>query len=479
MSGLQAGAARAVINPPLGAKKGGMRLFADPIESVDDDIEIAVLVLSSAGATVAIVSSDLGNATLQEAAEIRDCVAEILRTPRSHILFNCSHNHSAPTLPGNNGNTGNQDDLATCLDYYRMLLDQVAACTRAALADLRESRFAVGWGSADLNVYRREWRDGQDILGEVPGHPTDQSVGVLRVDDLAGRAIATVFRYSCHPVVNGAQAPTLSADFPGSAKRIVEQKVGGVALFLQGCGGNINPSVGIGYERDCTESVYRMGTALGAEAVRVAMGLNTHRRQDERVQLNGVPNVLFKPWIPVHEDCEVLVAGAEEIIRLGYSPLPDAEFMRSEELRWRSEINERLARGAFDWEVRVARAFHTWCLRVLEAIDDPDPACDFVAQALRVGDVAFVGLSVEAFFETGQQIQAESPFGHTFVSGYTNGTTMYLPRKEDYPVDGWVWPNTHALPDLLPQVYCQPALWHPDSEQQAVAAAVLALQRLT
>jgi len=55
---------------------------------------------------------------------------------------------------------------------------------------------------------------------------------------------------------------------------------------------------------------------------------------------------------------------------------------------------------------------------------------------------------------------------------------MYLPRAQDYPKEGWVWPNTHARPDFLPQSYCQPALWHPDSEQKAVQAALAALNKL-
>ena len=101
-----------------------------------------------------------------------------------------------------------------------------------------------------------------------------------------------------------------------------------------------------------------------------------------------------------------------------------------------------------------------------------------MSQAIRIGEIVLVGLGVEAFYETGEQIKNSSPWKNTFVLGYTNGTIMYLPRKEDYPEGGWKWPNTYALPDLLPQVYCQPALWHPDSEQKAVQAALRAVNRL-
>jgi len=478
MAGLQAGAASVIINPPLGLKKGGFRLFAGPITSIDDDMDLAVLVLRSKGQGVAVIACDLGNAVPEEATEIRDLVAGILNIPRAHVLFNYSHNHSSPTLPRNNGNAVMAEDYEAQKKYYDFLLEKITQCTLAAQDSIQDARIASAWGNADLNVYRREWNNGQDILGEVPEHAVDSSVGVIRVDDLNGKAIATLFRYSCHPVVNGAVSPTLSADFPGPAKRVIEEKIGGVALFLQGCGGNINPKVGIGFETDCTESVYQVGTALGAEVVKIALGLNTHRRQNERVTLNGVPNILFKPWSPVTDHPEVTLKGSEEVVPFRFSPLPSKELIAAEVEKWRKEIEDREARGALSWEIRAARTIHAWTVSVLQRADEVDPTCDFMAHALRIGDIVLVGLGVEAFYETGEEIKSNSPWENTFVLGYTNGTIMYLPRKEDFPEGGWKWPNNHALPDLLPQVYCQPALWHPDSEQEAVKAALRALDQV-
>jgi hypothetical protein len=119
-----------------------------------------------------------------------------------------------------------------------------------------------------------------------------------------------------------------------------------------------------------------------------------------------------------------------------------------------------------------------WADSVVAATEDENPTCDFEAHAFRIGDVAIVGLNVEAFFETGLEIRANSPWPDTFVLGYTDGTIMYLPRAQDYPKNGWQWPNTHALPDFLPQSYCQPALWRPDSESKAISAALKALNNL-
>lgn len=161
--------------------------------------------------------------------------------------------------------------------------------------------------------------------------------------------------------------------------------------------------MGIGYERDCSESVYRVGTALGAEVVRLALGINTHRFQSERTTLNGVPNILFKPWSNRSDHPEVILAGAEEVVPFRFSPLPNESFLRNEKEKWRKEIEDRIVRGALTWEIRIARATHAWAVATLERLNDSNPTCDFIAHALRIGDVALVGLGVEAFLKLVRQ----------------------------------------------------------------------------
>lgn len=476
--GLRVGAVNLTINPELGMAKGGLRLFGSPIEKIDDDLYLGAIVLESKGVTLCLIACDLGNSRTEEALEIRTRVADALDIPVVNVMFNLSHNHSAADLPTMLQGNADSRDIARSENYFDFVINQAVLAATTAQAQLRPARMAHAWGESDLNIYRREWNGDQDVLGEVPGHPRDESVGVIRFDDLEGNPIAILFRFSCHPVVNGAQSPTLSADFPGPARKIIEKNVGGTALFLQGCGGNINPKVGIGYEKDCSEEVYRMGTALGAEVVRVALGLRTNKYQKERVLLQNVPNILFKPWRERTDHPEVALGASHEIAKFAFVKLPSPSEAKALAEHWDEEIKAREARGALTWEIRVAKKMKLWADSVVAATLDKNPTRDFEAHAFRIGDIAIVGLNVEAFFETGEQIRANSPWPDTFVLGYTDGTIMYLPRSQDYPKDGWKWPNTHALPDFLPQSYCQPALWHPDSEQQAVSAALTALNRL-
>ena len=476
--GLRVGAVNLTINPELGMAKGGLRLFGSPIEKVDDDLFLGALVLESKGVTLCLIACDLGNSRSEEALEIRTRVADALEIPVVNVMFNVSHNHSAADLPTMLRGNAHESEISRSERYFEFVIEQAVLAATNAQSQLRPARMAHAWGESDLNIYRREWNGDQDILGEVPGHPIDNSVGVIRFDDLEGNPIAILFRFSCHPVVNGAQSPTLSADFPGPARKIIEKNVGGTALFLQGCGGNINPQVGIGYEKDCSEEVYRVGTALGAEVVRVALGLRTNKYQKDRVLLQNVPNILFKPWHERSDHPEVTLGASHEIAKLNFVPLPSTTEAKELANYWENEITEREKRGALTWEIRVAKKMKLWADSVVAGAAESNPTRNFEAHAFRIGDVAIVGLNVEAFFETGDEIRSKSPWPDTFVLGYTDGTIMYLPRAQDYPKQGWKWPNTHALPDLLPQSYCQPAQWHPDSEQKAVKAALSALDKL-
>ena len=244
-SSLEAGAARRVINPPLGTGKGGVRLFGDPIQAFESDLTATVLVLSN-GDHEAGADRHRTRRCSRWASRIpiRGAVAAALGVPVSHVLFNVSHNHSAPALPECMAMTDEPEDARLRIRYARDLRAP-ARRGRAARPDcrLQPARIGTGWGESSIGVYRREQRDGSDVLvlGEVPGHPIDASVGVMRVDDLDGRPIAVAFRYSAHPVVVGGRSAVGSTDYPGPARDVLERSLGGLGLFFQGCGGNIEP----------------------------------------------------------------------------------------------------------------------------------------------------------------------------------------------------------------------------------------------
>jgi len=476
---LHAGSARRVINPLLGTGKAGLRLFGAPIQAIEGDLTATVLVLAANDKKVALVATDLCVMSMAEAGELRAGVAEALGIPVSHVLLNLSHNHSAPALPEFMAMTDTPEDVSFRERYRRDLTRWLVEAAVEANGCLQPARVGCGWGESSIGVYRREQRDGRDVLGEVPDHPIDSTVGVIRVDDLDGNPIATLFRYSAHPVTVGSRSMVASPDYPGPAREVLERNLGGLAIFVQGCGGNINPRVGIGYEIDCRDTKNRVGLELGGEALKVAAGIRTNTRPGERKPLGNVPNILFTPWEPVTGETCTHLAAAESIIPLDYIDLPRLDEAEAILAHWQQELEERRNQDAQEWEIRFAQKYEHWARNLVAAVAQGDPALDLHLQAIRVNDIVIVGMNVETFFETGLEIAARSPFQDTFVLGYSNGVVSYLPRSEDYPEEGWRLDASYAVPDLIPQAWGMPVALAPDSEQRAVDGGLELIRQLS
>jgi neutral ceramidase len=471
MGTLEAGAARRAINPQLGIGMPGLRLFGSPIQAVESDLTATALVLADGETKVVLIAVDLCMVSVAEADRLRTAVAEALGIPMSHVLLNLSHVHSSPGLPDFMAMTDTEEDARFRVRYQDDLEQWLVEAAVEADAALCPARIGTGWGESAIGVYRRELRDGHDVLGEVPDHPIDRSLGVIRVDDLSGNPIAVAFRYSAHPVTMGSRSAVASPDYPGPARDVIERNLGGLALFLQGCGGNVNPRVGIGYEVDCRDTKNRIGLELGGDALKVAASIRTNTRAGERRPLGNVPNILFTPWEPVEGEAPARIAAAETTVALDYDELPTLERAKEILAHWERTRDERLAGDALDWERRAAQKYAHWAKQLVAAVEHGHPTHDLRIQAIRVNDVVFGALNMEIFFETGFDIRERSPLPDTFVLGYTNGCFGYLPRGEDYPQGGWKVDESYAVPDLIPQAWMMPVILHPDSAQRAVEAS--------
>jgi hypothetical protein len=480
---LSAGAARRAINPPLGTRQTGFRLFGNPVQAIESDLTATALVLANGQTKVVVIAIDLSIVGIdlslrsrRPAQEMRARVAEALGIPVAHVLLNTSHVHSGVALPDYMPDTIEQ--IALKERYRESLTRGLVDAAVEADGHLRPARIGCGWGETAIGVYRRETRNGRDVLGEVPDHPIDASVGVIRVDDLGGEPIAVAFRFSCHPVTMGPRSAVVSSDFPGVARSTVENSVGGLALFLQGGGGNVSPRAGMGFERDCRDTKNRVGLELGGEVVKVAASIRTNARPGERRLLGNVPNVLFTPWERIDGRAATHLAAAEATVVLDYVDLPTLDEARAILAGWQTTLQERRSGGSQEWEVRVAERYEDWARLLVESADRSVAQCDLFLQAIRVDDVVVTGMNAELFFETGLEIRSRSPFAHTFALGYTNGTIGYLPRAEDYPPGGWDVRAAYAVPDLIFQVHPHPVALHPGSERRAVDGTLALLEGL-
>ena len=467
MEKLLAGVERININPPIGIKRPGIRLFADPIQSIESDLTATALVLEHNDNKIAIIACDLALIPIEDDKKWREIIGKEIGANRSHIMINCSHTHSGPAFPS--WIEENPEQMRLQEEYQDNLFNKLKNVVKSANENLVQCRIGADFGHADIGMYRRETgEDGRDILGEVPEAPIDPSVGVVRVDDTDGINLVTLFSYGCHPVTMGPRSMLASSDYPGAAREVVENTLGGLSMFLQGCGGNINPIHGIGYEVDCRDTINRTGHILGSEVVKVASNIRTNLKLGERKPLGNIPNVKFRAWDPVEDTKKNELKALEKSIGLDLMDLPPLAEAEGIHKEWVNKLTESTKNDAKDWEISVAKRITTWSSNLVEAIRNDNPPIEVIIQAFKVNEIVFASISMESFFETGIKIKNRSPFNHTQVLGYTNGTVGYLPRAEDFPKDGWKITERYAVPDLFFQSYSLPAAIKPESEEKVV-----------
>jgi len=210
-----------------------------PSQGVSHPIYVKALALRDHTGHLAVwLTADLLGFSASMTTTITERARRKFGLARPQLILNASHNHSGPV-------TG--DVLHLYFDqppherrvvarYTKWLYDRIDEAIRSAIADLAPAKLAFGQGLAGFGVNRRRAREGGRPLATV----VDQDVPVLSVYSPRGDLRAIVFGYACHPTC--IEDGKVNGDWPGYAQTALEEMHPGVtALFVAGCGGDINP----------------------------------------------------------------------------------------------------------------------------------------------------------------------------------------------------------------------------------------------
>jgi hypothetical protein len=382
----RAGVAKADLDPPTGLPMAGYGVRHS--KGTLDPLEARVLALSDGTRTIALVTLDL---CFPFDPPVMEEIRRAVRGTVDEVVFHASHTHSGPTY-------------SEAPEAAKHAIPRVAAAIEAAARAMVLARIGNGWGQVYLGFNRRYlrpdgsvqmfWRNETKVSTTFPVDPT---VGLIRIDRSDGTPLALLVNYACHPVVLGPENLDYSADYPSEMRRYVEREMGGMAFFLQGAPGDINPY----YDKtplieDAVGVMKQTGRTLGAEAVRVARTVTT------RVPAN--PSIQSKT---------VIVTAAN---------------------RWNLEKLRAVLKERYRIEGgRAARLLR-------ENMELP------VTTLVLNQDLAFVGMPGEPFVEFQMQLRAKSPVPNSFLLGYTNGYFAYFPTiaaavRGGYGADSTVVPT--------------------------------------
>ncbi len=280
--GLLAGAAKRIITPdPLLPVSGGMGP-TNPVKEKRGDLTVRALYLRKGAVGVAVVGLDL----LGFPGVLGDRVrARVPRLPAANILIGATHAHSAPdcyAFPDLKG--GHTGDLAY-IDHVCTLAAEAIneAIDRAQPAHLRTAS-GEARGKIAYNYYA------PDLY--------DRGMGVLQAVTPGGKAIATLVNYAIHPEVLGSEVGILSPDLCGPLYDRIEERIGGMALFMNSAQGGMvtadnryldrpsDPQRGYWEDARTWEECLRIGHTMADEALRILGKAAT--QEDPNLYCRGV-----------------------------------------------------------------------------------------------------------------------------------------------------------------------------------------------
>jgi len=415
----RAGFARREITPPVGVDLCGYIARENPSASILDPLYARAVLLETEEGRALFVGIDCVALERSLGEALRDQISRDTGVPAASIVFMCSHTHSGPaTIPVIG--CGAMDP-----DYVNgRFFSGVARAAREAADRVEPAR--ARWAQQALPEWHRYRRPQEP--GPSDACLIDHRVRALWLEKPSRDPLGCFWTYTAHPTILCTKE--ISADWVGRAARRIEETTGAIAVYGQGCAGDVGPI----QTGDPHDDVGRMGAAVAD----VVLGLGN----------SAADIALDRVW------------GRIGRVDVPFEPPPDRE--------WLLELERQERRKAAECppgvEHRIAMAMAAWAHHWSH--EEAPPSLPVDLQVLRVGPITFAALPFEALSGVGHAVR--NRLGEeTVVLGYAHACHSYLAPANQYQVGGYEIREAYRYYDL-------PAPWHAGAAE-LVAEAVRTL----
>jgi hypothetical protein len=443
---------------------------------VKDSVYARALVLDNGSTKIVIIAVDIG-AVGPFLDSVRLKLKKDLNINPANILINASQLHTA---------------RAACPDIDRRIVRAV----KEAWQNRVPVNIGTGVGYEDriMENRRLKLKNGKEWTirhanplppdEEVVGiGPVDPEIGILRLDRKDGRTLAVVYNFACHPYQDsrqdkqGWQELGTTADFPGYASKVIENNLsnGTVALFLQGCDGNITTVLykDVNNPREAEP----LGNMLGLSTLKALKKIETRGNTELKIIHEDI-DLPLRTDIP--QRIESLQAEQTQLLQslrgtslniktfiplyIKYNLSPEYPSYYSHRYLHDKMIGRNDLEG-LDTENRrnmdkymsniyamekLARIQENISLleRQMQRLEETgERTLHTEVSGVRVGDFVMVTFPGEALVEIGLNIKKISPHKFTFVSGHTNGNIGYAPAFEQFNGEAYEDVNCRLAPE--------------------------------
>jgi len=372
--------------------------WMNPSQGVIDPTWVKALVIDNGQEQFAFVTVD----AIGSSGPLMDIVYPIAKAkgftlPRENVMLSAAHTHSGPGAIS-------PDFLWAVAPATDLMIPSLQLKFATSVADalvqaeqsMQPAKFGIG--STRLIGVTRNRRGG--FSPYVSTTTIDPHLGVIRVDAANGTPLATIWNFAVHGTCYGPSNMKFSGDIMGKASEYIEKQVGGVALFINGDAGDIDPT-----NEACSNEPEFKGSAIIANAV-----------AQERSTLATTDSISMNIY--------------SKVIPFGFTSL-----------------NMTLARFA-DCKSGGPLDICTLCeilqcdlnLHLDSAWVEQDPMFTAISFGVNGKNTLLVTLPGEPLVELGWQVRNDTQdmgFDDTFLCGYSNSHMGYFATPNEYDVGGY------------------------------------------
>lgn len=408
---MRAGIAAGNITPGLGTRT---ELFQNlQADKIVTPLLVKVCIMELQDTKVALVTGDVMDFFADSIRDIRNIVFEETGIKPENIYLNSSHTHSAPYIyPSaqkhiSAWNTGFLD-----MDYYRGLLEVVRSTAKSALAGLADVTLkhskALVEGVASCRRVELEdgtigVRYGRNVPEELVAYPDgliDPYAECVWLEGADGKLAGVLVNYACHGTSYN-QYSEICWDYMGFAREFIEKELGGQALFLQGCAGNISPG------KYTVHEPLEDAVLLGSRLASAVIGSRSSAKQVESDKLVNINEKILLQGRTTLSACQLEQKLEDEI----------AKTLKEQ------EENPGVPKGAM---------VISYAERLLMSKNYPGLCIPSEIGLLKVGDISMVFLPGECFIQYALKIKEHMAGKPVLVMAYTDCTLQYIPDKKAY-----------------------------------------------
>ena len=441
---LRAGAAKVDITHPDHPTRPGDKLYAKALVLTDDTTTAVIITVD------AVALGEIGHIKNDYLSNVRAALEKDLKIKPECVLINASHCHGI-----------------VCKDIEQRTVQAV----KEAWKKMVPVNVGVGSGHEDriMENRRLKLKSGKEADvrhayslppdDEVVGvGPVDPEIGVLRIDRMDGTPLAVVYNFAVHPI-QGVAGGENTADITGFASQVIEDNLseGTIAIFIQGCAGDINPA--FYKEVDLPRDAEPLGNMLGLSTLKAVRKIKTR----ENAPLKLINESLTLPRGELQPRIYALEARQKELLSSlqgttlnlktflplavkyklsGDFPSHAAHRYFHEKALGREDLRkldadnrkriEQYLQNIYVMEdlTRLQENLRLLKMHQAQHVAAGKRTLDVELVGLRVGEFVLVTSPGELTCQIGLNIKQSSPYKNTFVAGYTNGYIYYAPTAE-------------------------------------------------